>query len=138
MCYPRPFPPRSLAWGLLLAWARDALRSYYVSRLPMRDNVYYPQPTQPNPVATPQPGVGAAADFGVPTSSRGCPNAITYYPQPTYPHPFPPRSLAWGLLLAWARDALRVPGPGRNLMAACYSFLKGLVQLLSGGWGGAI
>eukprot|EP00198_Chlamydomonas_reinhardtii_P003090 XP_001692426.1 predicted protein [Chlamydomonas reinhardtii] len=35
-------------------------------------------------------------------------------------------SLAWGLLLAWARDdpALRVPGPGRNLLASAYSFLK--------------
>ncbi|KAG2442164.1 hypothetical protein HYH02_009652 [Chlamydomonas schloesseri] len=44
-------------------------------------------------------------------------------------------SLAWGLLLAWARDdpSLRVPGPGRNLLASAYSFLKGLTQLLSGG-----
>ncbi|GIL76367.1 hypothetical protein Vretimale_5928 [Volvox reticuliferus] len=41
-------------------------------------------------------------------------------------------SLAWGLLLTWARDSLGVPGPGRNLLTASYSFLKGLVQLLSG------
>ncbi|GLC33064.1 hypothetical protein PLESTM_000020500 [Pleodorina starrii] len=41
-------------------------------------------------------------------------------------------SLAWGLLLTWARDSLGVPGPGRNLITAAYSFLKGLVQLLSG------
>ncbi|EFJ47610.1 hypothetical protein VOLCADRAFT_91917 [Volvox carteri f. nagariensis] len=41
-------------------------------------------------------------------------------------------SLAWGLLLTWARDTLGVSGPGRNLLTMSYSFLKGLVQLLSG------
>jgi hypothetical protein len=32
--------------------------------------------------------------------------------------------LAWGLLLAWARDGLGMDGAQRNLASACYESLK--------------
>lgn len=41
-------------------------------------------------------------------------------------------SLAWGLVLAWARDGLHVQGTSRDFLAGCYSFLKGVPMLLAG------
>jgi len=40
--------------------------------------------------------------------------------------------LAWGLLLAWARDGLGMDGAQRNLASASYEALKGVSQLLAG------
>uniref|UniRef100_A0A7S1SG99 Major facilitator superfamily (MFS) profile domain-containing protein n=1 Tax=Tetraselmis chuii TaxID=63592 RepID=A0A7S1SG99_9CHLO len=40
--------------------------------------------------------------------------------------------LAWGLLLAWARDGLGMDGAQRNLASACYESLKGMSQFLAG------
>jgi hypothetical protein len=40
--------------------------------------------------------------------------------------------LAWGLLAAWARDGLRLPGAVRNRASMYYSSLKGVVQVFAG------
>lgn len=40
--------------------------------------------------------------------------------------------VAWGLMLGWARDVLRLPGPARNMLMSTYSLLKGPPQLLFG------
>ena len=40
--------------------------------------------------------------------------------------------LAWGLMATWARDAMGLGGRERDFFAACYSFVKGLSQLLTG------
>lgn len=40
--------------------------------------------------------------------------------------------LAWGLVLAWARDSLGLFASQRNLLAASYDFTKGLTQFLTG------
>ena len=47
--------------------------------------------------------------------------------------------VAWGLLLAWARDGLGLSGGQRDFLAAAYSFVKGLSQFVTGplsDWGG--
>ena len=47
--------------------------------------------------------------------------------------------VAWGLLLAWARDGLGLSGGQRDFVAAAYSFVKGLSQFVTGplsDWGG--
>ena len=47
--------------------------------------------------------------------------------------------VAWGLLLAWARDSLGLSGGQRDFVAASYSLVKGLSQLVTGplsDWGG--
>lgn len=40
--------------------------------------------------------------------------------------------LAWGLMATWARDAMGLGGRERDFFTACYSFVKGLSQLLAG------
>ncbi|KAF5837310.1 hypothetical protein DUNSADRAFT_4573 [Dunaliella salina] len=40
-------------------------------------------------------------------------------------------SLAWGMLLSWARDLLLIPGPGRDLMASTYQFMMAATLLLA-------
>ena len=47
--------------------------------------------------------------------------------------------VAWGLLLAWARDGLGLTGGQRDFVAAAYSLVKGLSQFVTGplsDWGG--
>ena len=40
--------------------------------------------------------------------------------------------LAWGLIATWARDSMGLGGRERDFFTACYSFVKGLSQLLAG------
>ena len=40
--------------------------------------------------------------------------------------------LAWGLMATWARDVMGLGGRERDFFTACYSFVKGLSQLLAG------
>jgi hypothetical protein len=40
--------------------------------------------------------------------------------------------LAWGLIATWARDVMGLGGRERDFFTACYSFVKGLSQLLAG------
>ena len=40
--------------------------------------------------------------------------------------------LALGLIASWARDGMHMSSDERNFYSACYSFLKGMSQFLTG------